>query len=1678
MHKIKIPSLILIAVLLITGISTTSNAVNIDLNNFTETGGEITDKPKVIEDSESTSMIKAIDDGDYDEGTHKCTGANQEHTHINNSENTPTTEYWGVVHSFAIVLDTHYNSEGLPEKNDFWENVNTSTLLCTNGGINDGDADGTNNNKYINCGFDKDTITPGTVIASVSAGKSEWSGVTITYDTLDWLAGNPRALIWEYGTSDPDNIDLKPWLASGENKIEGISFELEDYDEDHTVTTQSWTEMEFFSINKDADYTDLDNWKHTYTDQVDPYKDVLDPDGDYVYWYGLNGTARSYFPVCPPTNQSPTCTFLSITPNTLNVSDVFTDTDFTVKATGQNTSGAIFDMTDDLAYTYYANKYGSNIKEGDASGYLSDGPWGVGSNIMSTTSNNITFGDTLPGDSLYVFATSKDYKTSYEADCNAYVEFPYCTDLNITKPIFSGLGLNQIRGNNYSTDVNIEAEASTGEPWPYTYVYESTDSSATFDDGTGTANPLTTDKESAAYKSNQSATVAVGLNDYNEDGVSDDVANACSANFDYMITPPLLAPTCKSLTVDPPASGVISIAEMSAGNVEISWTSVMTDGSPDTGPWDISSTNTSGEFRLIPRGPIISTSGIANGVTAQTVYYTGTQGDTIYIEDALANPMDDHGDRCNATITSETDNPVAPVCEDLNMGDPYVYNLDGTRAPIDITDPADLAILYAHTTVCWDYELSASGTYSDIIFANGYTDTTASATHNGILRITSNETGGTSTGINPAHLTIGGYSAYTGTICMQNFDQGAYLTVTTLDGGDACSAEASLPPQIPVEMACSSLTMTPDTVTMKQVTANSGKVDAEITVAGSSPLWKSLLMVKRTGTGSLSYGGGSPLPFLIIPVSGTSTTLSVEYTGAAAGDTISSFIVSDPATCGDELTISELPALAFCSGLAMDPASLTIPLGLDTAKPTDIKTVVTGSDQTWKSKVIMNSTGSGQLRYADGTRSTFADGHLEFDVSGLSTEIKATLIGAKDGDIITCEDIGDPGACSDSLGVASVEKIEVETPVCNEVTFEGDSNMEISGCQDYETEICVDTERVSEDIIIERSDSDNVIEINNLENGECKNITLENICEDTTVTASTKGADETCEDTISFEEKPVGEFNKYIYTFNFLEEKSYNSDDDVFFSHDEDRAFYTLEYTPAGGEEEITFTDTLWDGSIDGTLGDGGDSGGELYLAETYDSIIEHDKYNYSAIKAFGLGSAYEDNSNSLRDEVLTTYTASNFQSFVPYLKYNDDKESELIPSCEDEPDSVCYNPDETPTLTGSVTIENAGQAEEEGAIIRIRYIGIIDSGISGDCDGNTNNDGCLTEEFMNEGAVNVGSEELTDSARLVVICSYLLTENAGDIYLDAQLNTGSDISCAYIDEDTNYSSYSNSDGLIIIDQNASSHSTGSSSSSGGTSGTSGTSPSLVSPSYSSSSVSFCDNSYSTQNIIGNISSYVCEIVNAVSDLWTNSTVTNTTENSLSQATRNAVTNQGSQDDFNTWGALENALTNTNNPDSGILYFKGSGEGDKVTISSSAPLTVPCGAWTLIVENADLYINGNIEYATACTGGLNYETNLPSIAFVVTGGDIYIEAGASHLVGVYYTNQAFTGDDRSAVNQSLEIDGSLYGDIQPLLDAANYVGPPSIDGGGLVVRYDSRIMLNTPPALSEYVDISTESAVN
>ncbi|MDP2625123.1 MAG: hypothetical protein Q8P27_02970, partial [Candidatus Peregrinibacteria bacterium] len=157
-------------------------------------------------------------------------------------------------------------------------------------------------------------------------------------------------------------------------------------------------------------------------------------------------------------------------------------------------------------------------------------------------------------------------------------------------------------------------------------------------------------------------------------------------------------------------------------------------------------------------------------------------------------------------------------------------------------------------------------------------------------------------------------------------------------------------------------------------------------------------------------------------------------------------------------------------------------------------------------------------------------------------------------------------------------------------------------------------------------------------------------------------------------------------------------------------------------------------------------------------------------------------------------------------------------------------------------------------------------------------------------------------------------------------------------------------------------------------------------------------------------------------------------------------------------------------------------DGTTLTLTSGKNY-VPTGAHTFIVENGTLYVDSNIEYdPTFDMENVTDLSDIPSIAFIVLGGDVYISNTVTDMVGVYYVEEVegvggnLDGDWTDPFTP-LEIFGSVYGNIEPLLEQRTFSGPASYDHGNVVIRYDARVELNTPSGLEEFVNIVLQEVV-
>jgi hypothetical protein len=129
------------------------------------------------------------------------------------------------------------------------------------------------------------------------------------------------------------------------------------------------------------------------------------------------------------------------------------------------------------------------------------------------------------------------------------------------------------------------------------------------------------------------------------------------------------------------------------------------------------------------------------------------------------------------------------------------------------------------------------------------------------------------------------------------------------------------------------------------------------------------------------------------------------------------------------------------------------------------------------------------------------------------------------------------------------------------------------------------------------------------------------------------------------------------------------------------------------------------------------------------------------------------------------------------------------------------------------------------------------------------------------------------------------------------------------------------------------------------------------------------------------------------------------------------------------------------------------------------------GVTTVIVEG-NIRINCNTAYPSGDTTS--------SVAWIAKGGNITIDASVTNIAGVYVAIPATAGDTTttgqfqgtSATNTILKIDGSLYGNANPLFTTRLYArGTSAYDilTTGTIITYSNRALVNPPPLLSQYL---------
>ncbi len=221
-------------------------------------------------------------------------------------------------------------------------------------------------------------------------------------------------------------------------------------------------------------------------------------------------------------------------------------------------------------------------------------------------------------------------------------------------------------------------------------------------------------------------------------------------------------------------------------------------------------------------------------------------------------------------------------------------------------------------------------------------------------------------------------------------------------------------------------------------------------------------------------------------------------------------------------------------------------------------------------------------------------------------------------------------------------------------------------------------------------------------------------------------------------------------------------------------------------------------------------------------------------------------------------------------------------------------------------------------------------------------------------------------------------------------------------------------------------------------------------------------------NVSENLSSQICEIGAIPGTDWNSDIIQALIKNNIEKLTRWRGTNNNNII-INNWNALDD-----------VFYYNGDLNPNAVIIINGLNIPENGGAKTIIIENANLEIRDDIRY----TGGdlpLN-QSEIASLGIIVINGNMYIDKNVEELAGAYFvsrdpentklltTGNILSGDTANPgikSEKTLTIYGSVFGNIGPLFKNRQAAGDIRQDEGSITIRYDQRIIQNTPPGLGD-----------
>lgn len=511
---------------------------------------------------------------------------------------------------------------------------------------------------------------------------------------------------------------------------------------------------------------------------------------------------------------------------------------------------------------------------------------------------------------------------------------------------------------------------------------------------------------------------------------------------------------------------------------------------------------------------------------------------------------------------------------------------------------------------------------------------------------------------------------------------------------------------------------------------------------------------------------------------------------------------------------------------------------------------------------------------------------------------------------------------------------------------------------------------------------------------------------------------------------------------------------------------YAIQFEVGSADSVRIYDEDLINGEIDG------DFGGHLEFEGMRINVLD-EKGNdgkYTVLKTDG----YRDNKDGDKylgdDEYDEDGNSDDIDDYEDDYRCGEEKDKSRI--CIEGPfdDAV----EDFKDKDGYIEFQNLQELGKDGAII-IKYQMRNESEVNEDTCKNeiSPSKGC-GEKFPNEAEYRAwtsdepsGNPDFEDGAqaRTVVLCPFVLKRQGGDTFFHDEFDTGIDVSqCSEVKDD---------DGVGVTPEKNEKKEI---SNTGAGELFENQELILELPSHDICQFSNLNtNLEGYDNVLKNFSSTICELRAEVAEDWKETNIT---------ASINANINLIAAWNKNLNGI--NKLTTNNMPSSSNgIYMKNDGKDLTLDFDGAIP-SEGSAAKTIIVRDADLYIDSNILYPDLDPEDALNPKNFPSLAIIVLDGDIHIASEVTEIhAAIISLDTDGEGNDGRVLNNPdettgtlLNIHGNLIGNVQKLFEKRKGVGDPRKNQGSVTIFFDQSIILNPPQGLSQLLDVSQLEAVN